>query len=161
MTYFKDLSRYEYSKDPDWCAGDVRNVGWLDARMAFPKGNVDAEVLAKLLALCKRPVNRYRSWHRCHFCNEYPVTIATAEGDICFGDGEIRVPWNDGSVVYAAPNLIYFQKQSLQLRVLRLGLFQDRNVGVGIFPEHKEVFVCSKGANTGGVSIRAMRCPGL
>jgi hypothetical protein len=29
----------------------------------------------------------------------------------------------------------------LQLRVLGFGFFQDRNVGVGVFPEGKEFFV--------------------
>jgi hypothetical protein len=107
MAYFKDLSRYEYSKHPDWCAGDVRNVGWLDAKAPFPQGNVDAELTAKLLILCRRPVNRYRGWHQCEFCNEYPVRIADSEHEICLGDGEIRVPRKDGTVVYSAPNLIY------------------------------------------------------
>src|ERR1700694_897373 len=32
---------------------------------------------------------------------------------------------------------------SLQLRVLRLGLLQDRDVGVGVFPEGQEVLVCT------------------
>jgi hypothetical protein len=30
----------------------------------------------------------------------------------------------------------------LQLRVLRLGLLQDGNVGVGVFPEGKKVLIC-------------------
>src|SRR5437868_15325428 len=32
-------------------------------------------------------------------------------------------------------------KPSLQLCVLRLGLLQDGNVGVGVFPERKEVLI--------------------
>ena len=35
--------------------------------------------------------------------------------------------------------------QLLQLRVLRLGLFQDGNVGVGVFPEGEEILVCGEG----------------
>jgi hypothetical protein len=39
----------------------------------------------------------------------------------------------------------------LQLRVLRLGLLQDGNVGVGVFPEGEEVLV--RPATTRGVTI--------
>src|SRR2546428_13218223 len=34
---------------------------------------------------------------------------------------------------------------SLQLRVLRVGLLQDGDVGVGVFPEGEEIWVCSAG----------------
>ena len=36
----------------------------------------------------------------------------------------------------------------LQLRVLRLGFFQDGDVGVGIFPEREEIFVGGEGFGT-------------
>ena len=39
----------------------------------------------------------------------------------------------------------------LQLRVLRLGLFQDGDVGVGVFPEIEEVLV--GGANLAGIAF--------
>src|SRR3984885_12493402 len=45
----------------------------------------------------------------------------------------------------------------LQLRVLRFGFFQDRNVGVGVFPEGKEFFVGGERPDAGGVGIRSMR----
>jgi hypothetical protein len=48
-----------------------------------------------------------------------------------------------------------FQKQSLQLRVLRIGLFQDRNVGVGVFPEGEEVLI--GGFCFGGVALHGIR----
>jgi hypothetical protein len=35
------------------------------------------------------------------------------------------------------------KRKLLQLRVLRLGLLQDGDVGVGVFPEGEEVFVGS------------------
>src|ERR1017187_266235 len=38
----------------------------------------------------------------------------------------------------------------LQLRVLRLGFFQDGDVGVGVFPERQEILICSLGF--GGVA---------
>lgn len=107
MAYFKDLTRYEYSKIPFKRAGELYNIGWLERSAPYPKGVVDPELSAKLLALCKFPVNRYRGWHNCHFCKEYPVRIADSEGEFCLGDGEIRVPATNGVVTYVAPNLIY------------------------------------------------------
>jgi hypothetical protein len=91
MAYFKDLTRYEYSKDPFKCAGELYNVGWLERCASYPNGVVAPELTEKLLALCKFPVNRYRGWHGCHFCRENPVRIADSEGEFCLGDGEIRV----------------------------------------------------------------------
>src|ERR1700694_1100681 len=44
---------------------------------------------------------------------------------------------------------------SLQLRVLRLGFLQDRDVGVGVFPEGEEVLI--GGASLGGVSLQRVR----
>src|SRR5271154_2911203 len=44
----------------------------------------------------------------------------------------------------------------LQLGVLCLGLFQDGDVRIGIFPEREEIFVGSEGAEAGGVGIRAL-----
>ena len=32
-------------------------------------------------------------------------------------------------------------KESLQLRVLRFGFLQDGNIGIGVFPERKEIIV--------------------
>src|ERR1700684_3815249 len=45
----------------------------------------------------------------------------------------------------------------LQLRVLRFGLLQDGDVGVGVFPEGEEVFVGCEGANARGVGIGSAR----
>jgi hypothetical protein len=44
-----------------------------------------------------------------------------------------------------------------QLRVLRFGFFQDRNAGVGVFPEGKEFFVGGERPDAGGVGIRSLR----
>jgi len=42
----------------------------------------------------------------------------------------------------------------LQLGVLRLGFFQDGNVGVGVFPEAEEIFVGGEGAGAGTLGGR-------
>jgi len=107
MAYFKDLTRYEYSKDPFECAGELFNVGWLERCAPYPKGAVASELTEKLLALCRFPVHRYRGSHGCHFCDERPVRITGSGGEFWLGDGEIRVPAADGKLTYVAPNLIY------------------------------------------------------
>jgi hypothetical protein len=107
MAYYKDLTRYEYSNDPFKRAGELYNVGWLERCASYPKGAIDPDLTAKLLALCKFPVNRYMGWHGCHFCSECPLRITDSEGEFCLGDGEIRVPAKDERVTYVAPNLIY------------------------------------------------------
>src|SRR6266571_5510933 len=44
-----------------------------------------------------------------------------------------------------------------QLRVLRFGLFEDGDVGVGVFPEREEIFVGSECTDAGGIGIRSLR----
>jgi hypothetical protein len=46
--------------------------------------------------------------------------------------------------------------KSLQLRVLRLGLFVDRDIGVGVFPEREEVFVGGERPDAGAIGIRSL-----
>jgi len=45
----------------------------------------------------------------------------------------------------------------LELRVLRFGFLQDGNVGVGVFPQRKKIFVGGERPNAGGIGIRALR----
>src|ERR1035441_9569861 len=40
-----------------------------------------------------------------------------------------------------------------QLRILRFSLLQDRDVGVGIFPEGEEIFVGGERSDAGGIGI--------
>ena len=44
-------------------------------------------------------------------------------------------------------------KQLLQLRILRLGLLQDGDVGVGVFPEGEEVLVSRERSDAGGIGV--------
>src|ERR1700722_1873175 len=44
-----------------------------------------------------------------------------------------------------------------QLRILCPGFFQDGDVGIGVFPEGEEVFVCRKCSNAGGIAISTLR----
>jgi hypothetical protein len=44
----------------------------------------------------------------------------------------------------------------LQPCVLGIGLLQDREVGVGVFPESEEIFVGGESADAGGVGIGSL-----
>jgi hypothetical protein len=44
----------------------------------------------------------------------------------------------------------------LPLRVLRLGLLQDGDVGVGVFPQGEEVFVGGERPNAGGIGSNSI-----
>src|SRR5271169_3943354 len=45
----------------------------------------------------------------------------------------------------------------LQLRVLRFGLLQDGDVGVGVFPESKKIFVGGERPHASSIGIRTLR----
>src|SRR5580704_12563245 len=45
----------------------------------------------------------------------------------------------------------------MKVRVLGFGLLQDRDVGIGVFPEGEEVFVGSEVSDAGGITIRSLR----
>ena len=48
-------------------------------------------------------------------------------------------------------------KRLLQLRVFRLGLLVDGDVGVGVFPEGEEIFVGGERSDAGGIGIRSLQ----
>jgi hypothetical protein len=80
--------------------------------------------------------------------NEWPARCIIL---ICIDIRAGRV-WQSGSengqpVVERLPAGIRWAtlNESLQLRVLRLGLLQDGDVGVGVFPEGQEILVGSLG----------------
>jgi hypothetical protein len=45
----------------------------------------------------------------------------------------------------------------LQLRVLRLGLLQDGDVRVSVFPEREEISICGERPDAGGIGVRSLR----
>ena len=51
--------------------------------------------------------------------------------------------------------------QLLQFCVLRFGFSQDGGVGVGVFPQRKEVLVSCNCPHAGGIGVRALRSLGL
>src|SRR5215471_13251694 len=96
MTYYPDLSNYEYSCQ-DFDAIPITspptvNVGWLDAVHAFPTGETPPGFAARLLEFCRRAEIHHMGLHSCPF------------GDGAVGGSEIRVFGTDR--VWAAPVLI-------------------------------------------------------
>jgi hypothetical protein len=47
-------------------------------------------------------------------------------------------------------------KESLQLGVFGFSGDEDRDVGVGVFPQREKVFVSGECTNTGGIGVRAL-----
>src|ERR1700730_3256786 len=66
------------------------------------------------------------------------------------------VPWRDHVMSHTAGESTE-RRKSLQFRVLRLGLLQDGDVGVGVFPEGEEIFVGGERPDAGGIGIRSLR----
>jgi hypothetical protein len=124
MTYYPDLSPYEYSGGN--VEENVVNIGWLDIAHDYPKGEVSERFIEKLWAFCRVAVDRARGLHFCDFCGVVPyippkpgtgiqslmnnqehwIVVQRGEDILILGSCEIRVFGRDG-VIYAAPNLVY------------------------------------------------------
>ncbi|MEU0985675.1 hypothetical protein [Streptomyces sp. NPDC005953] len=101
MTYFADLSSYEYSDS----AHEMLNVGWLDNVNSYRTGSSPAGLVEALAKLGSAKVNVYRGMHFCELCPDFPTAREnTYRGDLFIASGEIRVT-TDG-VVYASPVMI-------------------------------------------------------
>lgn len=113
IMYYEDLTPYEYlakSRGPlTETAPHALNVGWLERGHVFPQAVPSAEIVGKLWALCRTPINATRGTHECEFCDADPHSYFEIRQDnevIGLGHAEIWV--FDGAVtVYVAPTLIY------------------------------------------------------
>ncbi len=115
MTYYEDLSPYEYFEEYEPLKQKSINVGWLSQTKPFLKGETSPEFKAKLFEFCldDNVVRIARGFHTCEFCDvddkeSFEQTKARYGKKaywMSIGDGEIRVIGK--SVVYAAPTLIY------------------------------------------------------
>jgi hypothetical protein len=115
MTYYEDLSPYEYFARHEPLGLQLVNVGWLDENKPFPKGETSLEFKAKLFEFCldKYVVHIARGFHTCQFCgvsdHEWYEQRNERYGEEAhwssIGDGEIRVIGQ--STLYAAPALIH------------------------------------------------------
>ena len=64
---------------------------------------------------------------------------------VCGGEIIPRDHWNSNKS----------QSESLQLRVLGFGFFQNGDVGIGVFPQREELFVGGEGMQPGRIAARA------
>lgn len=101
--YYKDLTDYEYIEK---C--EAKNVGWLDTKYSYEKGEVSEEFLAGLWKCIRYPVHVCRGFHVCNLClkeNEPPIIKYKNEKREA-GYYETVVKGKDGTL-YLAPSLIF------------------------------------------------------
>jgi hypothetical protein len=106
MTYYADLSRYEYLPTED----AALNVGWLDSAHQFATGHVSSEFGSALLSCAARAENLTRGVHNCEFCGEEsPMKIAMSDGSfIWLGMSELHASGADGRRYYAPTLIVHY-----------------------------------------------------
>ena len=114
MTYFKDLTPYQYLANEPLTPKPL-NIGWLNIEIPFETGFTSQEFQVKLLKFCSDEyiVLIARGFHPCEICKlsdeqwyeEQKGRYVDKAHWASIGDGEIRVLGN--SAIYAAPALIY------------------------------------------------------
>lgn len=125
MTYYPDLSRYEYSDSER----AMLNVGWLDRSHLFPVGQVSDAFIRGLIVCADDLDHIMRGMHYCDFCDEespLQIPAPTESGFVWLGMGEIHIDDLDGRV-YSAPSLIvhyvvehgYYPPEEFQAAVVR------------------------------------------
>ncbi len=115
MTYFEDLSPYQYFRSHELPHIRTVNVGWLARDKPFPVGETSSAFRINLLRFCQDEyvVHIARGFHVCEFCDlpadrwyrERQMPVESHTHWLSIGDGEIRVAGK--TLVYAAPTLIY------------------------------------------------------
>lgn len=112
MTYFKDLTPYQYSTRHEFLTPKPLNIGWLSVEALFETGFTSQDFKDKLLKFRSDEFIVFiaRGFHACEFCNlSHEQWAKDRYGDkahwASIGDGEIRVLGK--SAIYAAPALIY------------------------------------------------------
>ena len=105
--YFDDLTPYTYNLPK--ALPDVLNIGWLAAGHAYTTGDTTNKFLLKLASLIVRlKAHQTRGYQRCTICSADKREHFHLSGQIIhLGAAEIWVPNHDGTIIYAAPNLIY------------------------------------------------------
>lgn len=106
------MTPYEYfsSSIPEGVV--ALNVGWLEAKSYFPRGEASSEFLDALGLICQDEFRmKTRGWHRCQLTDnpddeEYPVEIQVGNERVCLGGAEVRVVAADGEWLIA-PDLVY------------------------------------------------------
>jgi hypothetical protein len=106
LTYFPDLSPYEYWDLPEPDGLRVLNVGWLDAERPFPRSRPSEALLERLWRHCAIGVMQSRGLHTCELCGSSASNVVERDGARWrLGDAELRI-FGD-RVVYACPQLLF------------------------------------------------------
>ena len=110
MTYYADGTPYSYLADAG--GGGLVNIGWLDASVPFPTGEVPGAFVERLVTLGRDGVHRTRGLHYCNLCPRdsdvglpAPTEVHSPDGDYVVGGAEIRVP-GPGGRTYVAPDMV-------------------------------------------------------
>lgn len=107
MSFFEDLSVYDYLPTSHEVMFSARNAGWLEPGCDFPRGPVEAWTVDALWAHCRYIVGPTRGVFDCPFCSGEPVCSYVHHGERrMLGTGEIRIFAGDGSG-FASPNLVF------------------------------------------------------
>ena len=111
MTFYADLTPYEYLPELVPERTKVLNIGWLDGERPFPTGAPPEHFARRLGVLCaEHSMARTRGAHWCELCPEedadYPVIEHVDGAEIPLGSAEIRVA-DPANVILAAPDLVY------------------------------------------------------
>jgi hypothetical protein len=110
MTYYADLTPYEFLPDTVPDGVELLNVGWLEPGEEFPTGPTDPEFLANLITLAADHVTAVtRGFHTCRlphrFEDDFQFGAVYGSRVLFLGHAEIRVTAADGRGL-AAPSLV-------------------------------------------------------
>ncbi|MGV9345205.1 DUF7919 family protein [Streptomyces spiralis] len=112
MTYYTDLSPYEYFPESVPSEVTARNIGWLDTGQDYTRGPSPKPFLEGLSELVRDGRQmQTRGWHRCLLPHdneeaEYPISVNIADVKVSLGGAEIRVVAESGDWLIA-PDLVY------------------------------------------------------
>jgi hypothetical protein len=111
MTYYEDLSPYEYVKESIPAGVSAVNVGWLEPGQEYMQGEVPEDFI-DVLAVTVRDSRRMkmRGWHSCQlthvgYAEPYPTTVDVGGQKVSLGGAEIRVVAKSGEWLIA-PDLV-------------------------------------------------------
>jgi len=111
VTYYKDLSPFEYEAAPQGGAATL-NVGWLSTRKPFSRGDTSEQFLDELFRVVQTPWISHLGYHNCRLgsCRRrtcpWGLTESRHGQSVKLGDSVVLVEAIDG-LRYAAPDLIY------------------------------------------------------
>ena len=104
MTYYPDLTEYEYIEKNDEYS--CVNIGWLSAEKHFDKGVLPFSIIEKIEQFSQYMINVTRGFHDCELFSDKDVRLYDlADKSILLGSAEVRIFSNE-PIIYAAPNLL-------------------------------------------------------